>query len=333
MRLRHISPPFLAGAAAVFILLSSCGEESPDKPIGATPGGPTVTTSASPLHEARLDLAKRLNLDPQKVALKELKEAGWDGCLGVEVPGQACTMIFMGGYIGFFEANGKRYRYHFGGRQFVATDFVNGTARDGSPVPPELMPDFSALLAAYVRFDLGLRIGKPGSDIVTQWIIPTTFTNTCLDIAGALGCAPAAVPGAFVSLVEGTVSHTYLVGVRGGAVYLGKGAASPVNPNPPGGGEVTAAQLEMRQDLAKRLAVPVETISIITFHRVTWSDGCVGVYPAGRVCTQALVEGFFALLADGGGKQYEYHGSGSGFVAATFEPGADIRRPDITQGR
>jgi len=331
VRLRHISPPFLAGAAAVFVLLSSCGDKSPDKPVSATPGGPTVTTSASPLHEARLDLAKRINVDPQKVALKEVKEAGWDGCLGVEVPGQACTMIFMGGYIGFFEASGRRYRYHFGGRQFVATDFVNGTARDGSPVPPELMPDFSALLAAYARFDLGLRLAVPPTGLATEWIIPTTFTDSCLDVPGAKGCLGGPVQGAIVGVAEGTVSHTYHVGERGGIVYLGKQAGGILRS--PGAREAAAVQPEMRQDLAKRLGVPVETISVVTFHRVTWSDGCIGVNPPGRVCTQALVDGYFALLADSAGKQYEYHGSGSGFIAATFEQGADIRRPTITQGR
>jgi hypothetical protein len=186
-------------------------------------------------------------------------------------------------------------------------------------------------LAAYARFDLGLRLGKPGAALIIQRIVPTTFTNTCLDIAGAQGCSASSVQGAIVGVADGAVLHAYHVGMRGGVAYLGQGAISPVEPaDAPA---ARAAQLAMRQDLSKRLGVSPETISVVTFHRVTWSDGCIGVYAPGQICTQALVQGYFALLADSAGLQYEYHGADSGFIAATFERGSTVRQPTITQGR
>jgi len=46
----------------------------------------------------------------------------------------------------------------------------------------------------------------------------------------------------------------------------------------------------------------------------------------GEVCTDALVEGFLALLR-AEGNEYRYHGRGDAFIAASFEDGATIVDP------
>jgi hypothetical protein len=86
-------------------------------------------------------------------------------------------------------------------------------------------------------------------------------------------------------------------------------------------------QLAMREDLAKRLGKPLTQVSILNYRDVTWPDGCIGVRKPGGVCTQALVPGFLAVLSDGGGREYEYHGAGASFVAASLEPGAVVTAP------
>jgi hypothetical protein len=45
------------------------------------------------------------------------------------------------------------------------------------------------------------------------------------------------------------------------------------------------------------------------------------------MCTQALVPGFYAEVADKDGKVYRYHASRTGFVNATLEPGAVLGPP------
>lgn len=80
-------------------------------------------------------------------------------------------------------------------------------------------------------------------------------------------------------------------------------------------------------DLARRLGVPPGQVSVASFRRVTWPDGCLGVYRPDAVCTQALVEGWLAVLRDGSGKEYRYHGGDGHVLAASFEAGARIGEP------
>jgi hypothetical protein len=86
-------------------------------------------------------------------------------------------------------------------------------------------------------------------------------------------------------------------------------------------------QLAMREDLAKRLGVPLPQVSILDYREVTWPDGCLGLRKPGGVCTQALVPGFLAVLGDSSGREYEYLGAGTSFVAASLEPGAVVTGP------
>jgi hypothetical protein len=98
------------------------------------------------LNDARLNLAERLGISPDGIKLVSLTHAGWDGCLGVEVEDQVCTMQFIPGLIAIIEADGKDYRYHFGDDRFIATDFVEGTAVDGVPVDEDMQLNVDQLL-------------------------------------------------------------------------------------------------------------------------------------------------------------------------------------------
>jgi hypothetical protein len=98
-------------------------------------------------------------------------------------------------------------------------------------------------------------------------------------------------------------------------------------------GNIRVSQQLMRQDLARRLSAPVDKVELVSYRKVTWPDGCLGVYKPDTVCTQALVDGFLALLAGPDGKTYHYHGGPAGdFVAASFEPNARIGEPIDSEG-
>ena len=87
-----------------------------------------------------------------------------------------------------------------------------------------------------------------------------------------------------------------------------------------------AVQRAIREDLADRLGLDLDDVSFSAFREVTWNNGCLGVQHPGAVCTEALVEGFLALLR-AGGDEYRYHGSGDAFIAASFEADATIVDP------
>jgi len=71
----------------------------------------------------------------------------------------------------------------------------------------------------------------------------------------------------------------------------------------------TLAQ-EARADLAKRLSMPTEMISLVKIETVTWPDSSLGCPQPGMVYAPALEDGALIQLKVGE-KVYEYHSGGS----------------------
>lgn len=55
----------------------------------------------------------------------------------------------------------------------------------------------------------------------------------------------------------------------------------------------------VRQDLSRRTRIESDRLKIVETSRQTWSDGCLGLAQPDELCTQALVEGWRVVLADG----------------------------------
>lgn len=312
----------VAGVAA----FASGGGDTPvndDEPVDSGDGAAVPDAPPHLLHDARLDLAGRLDLDPlADVQLASLEVAGWDGCLGVYEPDTACTEQFIAGAIAHFEAEGERYRYHLGDGRFIATDFVEGDVQDGMDVQSELRPDTVAMMNRYVRGDLALRKDVEPAEITTTVLAPVTFSDGCLGFEeGSSGCDDALVPGAIVLLEYEGEEARYHVSQDGGVIpvsFTGGQATIDVNQN------VREVQQDMREDAASELDIAADAVSIDSFRIVDWPDGCLGVHQDGSVCTEAVVEdGFIAfLVADG--KSYRYHGSPDEFIGIEFLDG-DVR--------
>jgi hypothetical protein len=61
----------------------------------------------------------------------------------------------------------------------------------------------------------------------------------------------------------------------------------------------------VRADAAAQSGAPLEGVAIVRIDAVTWSNGCIGVFPPGVACTEALVDGFVVwAVADGIGLRY-----------------------------
>jgi hypothetical protein len=297
-----------------------------DTPASATPDPTIRVVEGSALHEARKLAAKEFGVELSDVKLSRLQHAGWDGCLGVYAPDAACTQQLIGGYIAFFQAGDEEARFHIGGNELVGpVDPSMGRIDDGMEVPAEIRTDFNQVLAAYAVHDLMLRKNLKAQDITVKSIVPVTFPDLCLGFMpkGQDMCASAIAEGAIVTLGAGNAEYVYHVSDHGVvATDFEDGEVTMEAP-----ADLVSVQKAMREDLASRMKVAVEEVSVVKFELVTWRDGCLGVEKPDQICTQALVDGFLAVLTDGSGKGYRYHGAGDHFIAATFEQGATLQEP------
>jgi hypothetical protein len=89
-------------------------------------------------------------------------------------------------------------------------------------------------------------------------------------------CSPAAVPGSQTPVVSEPMPQT---------------------------GEVPAAVEAARQALAESLAVDLESIAIVDYQQVDWSDGCLGLGGPAESCLAAITPGY-AVTLDVGGQRY-----------------------------
>ncbi len=78
------------------------------------------------------------------------------------------------------------------------------------------------------------------------------------------------------------------------AAFDGNSGAGGNGANGPGADDSQTVQRDMRRDLAGRLGVDIETVSIQSFEKVTWPDSCMGVHYPYATCLAALTEGFVA---------------------------------------
>jgi hypothetical protein len=97
---------------------------------------------------------------------------------------------------------------------------------------------------------------------------------------------------------------------RGESPARPSGEEETVSPDPtaiPGAGTPQARQAVA--DLAARLDVAADEVSVVAVEAVTWNDGSLGCAEKGMMYTQALVEGTRIMLR-AGDRTYEYHAGG-----------------------
>lgn len=313
--------PVVAVLAMVLCWLGvGCGSNSPGSSVSATPQTIQVRVDESALHRARLEAAKQFGVAPLETELVELRAAGWDGCFGVITAGKACPALFVGGYVGIFRAGEHELRYHLVGSR-VLGPVDPAQASDGSPVPPYLRTDFVQVLSGYAREDIALRTKVDVASVGVLAIVPASYPEFCRD-ADTVVCSDR--DASFVQLSSNGTDTYVRVSPKDGVSQLGRVPAAFASQP---GRDLVALEAEMRQDLAQRLRSDVSAILMVSYHDVTWPNGCVGIEQAGRVCAQVTVPGFLALLSDAGGKVYRYHGADGEFVAASFEVGARLTEP------
>ncbi|GAA1532366.1 hypothetical protein [Kribbella lupini] len=66
---------------------------------------------------------------------------------------------------------------------------------------------------------------------------------------------------------------------------------------------------QAKADLAERLGVPVDDVTVVSSEEVTWPDSSLGCPQPGMMYAQVLTDGSRILLS-AGGRTYEYHSGG-----------------------
>lgn len=104
-------------------------------------------------------------------------------------------------------------------------------------------------------------------------------------------------------------------------VLPGEVAPAPTPDEPPVTGEAPPALLTaVTADLQARLGVSAETITVVRDQAVTWPDGSLGCPEPGMAYTQALVDGYWVVLAQGG-REYDYRSGRAGFFILCEQAG------------
>jgi hypothetical protein len=95
----------------------------------------------------------------------------------------------------------------------------------------------------------------------------------------------------------------------------------------------SAATLPSSVEAAVRAAAQADagasSVTIVRAEAVTWTDGCLGIYPPGVACTLALVNGYVAWVT-AGSTGYRYHTNLDGSsvqLAATVPPSSIASAP------
>jgi hypothetical protein len=79
-----------------------------------------------------------------------------------------------------------------------------------------------------------------------------------------------------------------------------------------------AIALAVRQDLSRRLGLPIDRLTVSAAVGQTWPDGCLGLANPGEVCTQAIVPGWRVTLSDGN-QSYIYRTDDTGRTVRSEE--------------
>ena len=96
-------------------------------------------------------------------------------------------------------------------------------------------------------------------------------------------------------------------------------ASAPATPPRPGAPVDPPFVVGAREDLAVRLGVMPDSITVVEARSVTWGDRSYGCPEPGMRYLPAVIEGVLVVL-EADGRTYEYHG-GEGTAPFLCEPG------------
>ena len=142
---------------------------------------------------------------------------------------------------------------------------------------------------------------------------PLAFIVLLASLAAACSAAATAAPSASTATSPSPGAATTSPSAPGDSVTRPSFPAVSIPIASPGSPvELPAVILDrLMADVAQRSGVPREQLVIVSATATTWSDGSLGCPTPGQMYTQALVEGWQAVVR-AGATLYDYRGAGVG---------------------
>jgi len=222
MKIRPLYPLVLA----ILWFLTACAPVTltppPDRKTPLPNGLPTPTLEATlpapmalkAVANAQVDLASRLDLPSDSVALVQVEPTEWpNACLGLPAPGEACAEVLTPGYRIVLQAGEQTYVYR---------SDLEGTVfrlEENTPAPGAYLP---AVEAARRYLAEKLAIGDPASIKVIQ-VEETEWPDACLGVTrpGEM-CAQVITPGFRITLEAQGKRHILHTNQSGSVVRQAK---------------------------------------------------------------------------------------------------------------
>lgn len=183
------------------------------------------------------------------------------------------------------------------------------------PADGDVMPRF--ILAA--RQALAARLNLNFDQVVVVSIKAVDWPNACLGLPEANEmCAQVITPGYRVMLRVNNQEYEVRTGSSTSVVRIAPQAPA---------GQTTSPAEKARADLAQRLRVTAESITILEVEEKDWPDSCLGISQKDVQCLQVITPGFQVNL-EHKGRLYIYHTNRTGSTVMLAESqGAGIEVP------
>ncbi|MFO8080584.1 MAG: hypothetical protein R6V07_09780 [Armatimonadota bacterium] len=296
----------------------------------------TVTTAFAqgnlpqPVQAAVADLAQRLEINEDAITVASFEVVTWpDASLGNPQPGQLYAQVQTPGYRVFLEAEGERYEYH--------TDRATRvTLIDGPVAAPDRQEEQSVeqetqtrlAIISQARQHLAQRLGIEPRDIYVGAVEEREWPSSALGVEEAGGMyAQVMTPGYRMVLEADGELYDYHTDMSGQV----KPAGTVVPSAPAEGDEIGQADRSPAveaavNDLAYRLNLQADEITVADVEQVEWPNGSLGLPEPGMMYTMMLVPGERIHL-QAKGRTFEYRagdGESVRYAGVAYPDDADL---------
>ncbi len=269
-----------------------------------------------PVQAAIADLAKRLDVAAEQITVENMERVTWPNTsLGNPQPGMMYPQVLTQGYRVILRHEDESYEYHTD--MGTTVTLLEPDGADVAPAPvaepgSELDETETRLwMIATAKQHLAWRMGTGVADVFLASLENALWPDASLGMPQpGETYAQVETPGyrMLLETAQGlTAYHSDLSGTVVSEIGPVTGAMAAM---PPGGGRADPAAAAIA-DLADRLGVSADAITVVNVEEIDWPDSALGLPEPGMMYPQAIVPGYLIVLG-AQGREFEYHAARQG---------------------